>query len=198
MQTDEQALIQAARGGDAEAFGVLVERYMPRAVAFARHMTGRAEDASDLAQDAFVKAWKGMGSFRAGSGFYTWFFRVLANVCVDHLRREALRKKLFFFARDRADDGEATPDPVDAAPDEDPARRPDGGIEQKELRAALGGAIRGLPARQRAVFVMKHVEGMKITEIAGTLGITDGAVKSHLVRAVTALQKGLKGYEEHR
>lgn len=191
---DEQSLIEAARGGDTEAFGTLVERYMPRAIAFARHMTGRADDASDLAQDAFVKAWRGIGSFKGDSGFYTWFFRVLANICVDHLRRESFKKKIFFFARDRDDGGDETTDPVETAPDEDPASVPGAGMEQKELRAALKKAITGLPARQRAVFVMKHVEGMKIVEIAGTLGISEGAVKSHLVRAVTALRKGLRGY----
>ncbi|MBI5190571.1 MAG: sigma-70 family RNA polymerase sigma factor [Nitrospirae bacterium] len=191
---DEHSLIEAARGGDTEAFGVLVERYMPRAVAFARHMTGRADDASDLAQDAFVKAWRGIGSFKGESGFYTWFFRVLANICVDHLRKEAFRKKLFFFARDRDDGGDETADPVETAPDEDPGSVPDVSLGRKELRAALGKAVRGLPARQRAVFLMKHVEGMKITEIAVALGISEGAVKSHLVRSVTALRKGLKGY----
>lgn len=193
MEKDEQELIAAAQKGDAEAFGVLVTKYMPRALAFARRMTGNTEDAEDLAQEAFVKAYRNLGSFKGQSGFYTWFFQVLSNLCMDHLRRAALLKKVFFFAAPDVDREEAS-DPLMQAPDTDLLSRPDGGLEQKELKAALQKALKRLPDRQRAVFLMKHNEDMKLREIAVVLGISEGAVKSHLVRAVTALKKSMKGY----
>ncbi len=192
MQKDEQELINSAKNGDAEAFGVMVERYMPRALAFARQMTGSAEDAQDMVQEAFIRAYRGIGSFKGESGFYGWFIRVLYNLCIDHLRRAALIKKVFIFSSSRDEEDEE--DPMGQVPDPHPESMPDGGLERKELRAALTGAIRRLPGRQREVFLMKHSAGMKLSEIASALGISEGAVKAHLVRAVTALRRGMKDY----
>jgi RNA polymerase sigma-70 factor (ECF subfamily) len=194
MEQDEQELIASAKNGDAEAFGIIVERYMPKALSFARHMTGNAEDAQDLAQEAFIRAYNNIATFKGESGFYSWFIRVLYNLCIDHLRRAAFVKKVFFFARPGEQDEE---DPMIKAPDMHPGSIPDMGLEQKELRAALTAAISRLPKQQRAVFLMKHHEGMKLSEIAVALHISEGAVKSHLVRAVTALKKSMKGYGGH-
>jgi len=196
MELEESALIEAARCGDAEAFGVIVSRYMPKALAYARQLTGNSEDAQDLVQDAFIKAYKGLGSFKGESRFNTWFFRVLSNVCLDHLRKASFLKKVFFFSAGGGD--EEAKDPLETAPDTHPSSSPDMGLEQKELRAALEKALGALPARQRAVFLLKHNEGMTLMEIAAVLGISEGAVKSHLARAVTALRKGMKEYRGGR
>lgn len=193
---DEQVLLQAARNGDTEAFGVIVKKYMPKALAFARQMTGNADDAEDLAQEAFIRAYKALGSFKGDSTFYTWFVRVLSNICLDHLRKATFYKKVFFFAVKR-DEEEEEPDLVERAEDMSPGSRPDEGLMRKELKAALSKALLKLPARQRAVFLLKHNEDMKLSEIAAVLGISEGAVKSHLVRAVTALRKSMKGYGSH-
>jgi len=197
MQNDEQELITSAKKGDTEAFGVIVERYMPKALAFARHMTGNTEDSQDLAQEAFIRAYNSLGSFKGDSGFYSWFMRILYNLCIDHLRKATFIKKVFFFASARDEEKPDDDDPMARYADPHPESIPDGGLEQKELKAALNAAIIRLPARQRAVFLMKHNEGMKITEIGLALGISEGAVKSHLVRAVSALKKSLKEYGSH-
>ncbi|MGA2192463.1 MAG: RNA polymerase sigma factor [Nitrospirota bacterium] len=193
---EEAALIGAAKRGDSEAFGVIVRRYMPRAIAFARQMTGNSDDAQDLAQDAFIRAYRGLGSFKGDSRFYTWFVKVLSNVCLDHLRKAALIKKVFFFMAPREDEGDEQ-DLIEESPDSNPASMPDSGLAQKELRAALKKALAALPDRQRAVFLLKHEEGLKLNQIAEALGISEGAVKSHLFRAVEALKKSMKGYGSH-
>ena len=192
MVSNEQELVEASRKGDPEAFGTLVKMYMPRALAFARQMTGNADDAQDLAQDAFIKAYRALNSFKGGSSFYTWFIRILSNVCLDFLRKRTFIKKIFFFAApEEEEDGH---DAVDQAPDCSRSINPDMPLEQKELRAALKKALLSLPPRQRVVFLMKHEEDLKLTEIAAALRISEGAVKAHLFRAVETLKKGMKGY----
>lgn len=120
---NELELVEASRKGDHEAFGALVKKYMPRALAFARQMTGNPDDAQDLAQDAFIKAYKALDSFKGGSSFYTWFIRILSNVCLDFLRKKTFMKKIFFFAApDEDDEG---PDAVELAPDTSRSGRPD-------------------------------------------------------------------------
>lgn len=195
MQSDEPEIIEAAAKGDHEAFGMIVSRYMPRALGFARAMTGNAEDARDMAQEAFVKAYRSLGTFRGQSGFRTWFFSVLANVCTDHLRKRALMNRIIFFRSGRKQDDGADDPPV--AADTHWESMPDRGAERRELGAALGRALLRLPGRQRAVFLMKHHEEMKLREIAAALGISEGAVKSHLVRAVAALRKEMRDYKSH-
>jgi RNA polymerase sigma-70 factor (ECF subfamily) len=194
-QQDEEGLVRSARDGDPDAFGALVDRYSPRALAFARQMTGNAEDAQDLVQEAFVKAYRMLGGFKGESSFYTWFMKVLSNLCLDHLRRAAVMRRVFFFAPQREDNEEGW-DQMEQVPDHRRSGMPDSGMEQRELRAALTRALKALPGRQRAVFLLKHDEGMKFSEVAAVLGITEGAVKAHMVRAVAALRKGMKEYGE--
>ena len=196
-KSDERELVQSSKGGDQEAFGVLVRRYMPRALAFARQMTRNSEDAQDLVQEAFVKAYRMLGGFKGESSFYTWFMKVLSNLCLDHLRKEAVIRRVFFFQTPREDDEDGW-DLMEQIPDPKRAGMPDAGMEQKELRAALNKALRALPGRQRAVFLLKHDEGMKLSEVAAVLGISEGAVKAHMVRAVAALRKGMKDYGSKR
>jgi len=193
MHIDESKLIESARSGDAGAFEVIINRYMPKALAYARQMTGNEEDAQDLVQDAFFKAYRSLDGFKGDSGFYTWFYRLLTNLCLDRLRKAAFLKTVFFF-RSAGEDDENYEGPLDWAPDEHPASNPGRVLEQKELKGALNKALRSLPDRQRAVFLLRHGEGMKLADIAGVLGISEGAVKSHLVRAVAAMQKSMKGY----
>jgi len=200
MYNDEQDIIASAINGDAEAFGVLVSRYTPKALAYARQMAGNSDDAKDLVQESFVKAYYNLGSFKGESGFPAWFFRVLTNICMDHLRKRALVKKVFFFlpGPDGSDDeGEEDDGPLYTAADLHPLADPGGVLEQKELNRAFGKALKVLPARQRAAFVLRHGDGMKLSEVAAALGITEGAVKAHLVRAVASVQKSMKEYGYH-
>lgn len=196
MAKDEPVLIEAARKGDSEAFGVLVERYMPRALGFARQMTGNAADAEDLVQDAFVTAYRKLGQFKGDSTFYTWFYRLLANRCLDHMRRRSLFMKVFRLGRARPD-GEDEDDIMAVVPDKSPGASPLKGYEDMEAKAAINRALSKLPDRQRAVFLLRHNEDMKTSEVASVLGISEGAVKSHLARAVAGLRKSLKAYGDH-
>ena len=191
MAIEEKSLIESARHGDAEAFEHIVRHYMPKALAFARQMTGNAEDAQDLAQEAFLKAYRGLPNFKGDSSFGTWFYRILSNICMDSLRKTVFLKRIFFFSvQEEDDEGESL---LEQAPDPKSGSRPDENIKQRELRAAIEKALKALPPRQKAVFLLKHNEEMKIAEIASVLKISEGAVKAHLVRAVTALRKQMKG-----
>jgi len=196
MTPDERDLIAAAVAGDETAFGELVKRSMPRALAFARQMTGSQEDAEDVVQEAYVKAYRSLSGFRGDSGFYTWFYRLLANACLDHLRKAAVMNKLLFFRRENKDEDER--DPVEDAPDPNAGSSPEALVMGKELKKALNRALMALPGRQRAVFLLKHNEGLKISEIALALGISEGAVKSHLSRAVASLSTSMKDYRGGR
>jgi RNA polymerase sigma-70 factor (ECF subfamily) len=195
MELDERALIEAAKGGDPEAFGVMVEHYMPKALGFATKMMGNAEDAKDVTQEAFVKAYRSLGSYRREAGFATWFFRVLSNACTDHLRKASLMRRVFFFSKRGEEEGGA--EPLEEAADPHPGAGPEEDMKRRELGLALTRALMSLTARQRAVFLLKHYDGMKFSDIAAIIGISEGAVKSHMARAVTALRTRMKDQPEH-
>jgi len=193
---DERELIESARDGDQEAFGVIVERYMPRALAYARQMTGSHADAEDIVQDAFVKAYTKLGTFQGESGFYTWFYRLLTNSCLDHLRKRSLVMRVFRF-RSGSGEQQDDDDGIEREPDKGSGSSPLAGLENKEAGEAIKKALGRLPERQRAVFLLRHNEDMKTSEVAAVLGITEGAVKSHLARAVASLKKSLRAYGKY-
>lgn len=192
LDNEELAVREALANGDLSAFDHAVRLYTPAAISYAWHMTGNREDAEDAVQEAFIRAYKGFSSFRGESSFKTWFYKVLSNVCLYQARRAIIARKIFFW---RDGSGECEIDPVESAPDCRLGSMPDSEVIQKELRNELDRAILGLPGRQRAVFLLKHNEGLKGTEIAEVLGITEGAVKAHISRAVETLRKKLKEHE---
>lgn len=174
----EQELICAAAGGDEAAFGELVQMYESKAYHLALRMCGNAEDAGDVAQDAFLAVWRGLPSFRGESGFSTWLYRLVSNAAIDHLRRTKHQR-----AAVSLDDGEWRPDVVDEAPS--PQER----AERVELRDAVAQGLERLSDDHRTILVMREVQELSYEEIAQTLSLDMGTVKSRISRARNSLRK---------
>lgn len=177
-QSDDE-LMRRAGNGDRAAFGLLVERHLPRVCAIAVRMLASPAEADDVGQEAFLRCWQkapGWEPQDGGTGtarFTTWLHRVVINLCIDRQRRAAP------LALDEA------PDLPDGAPDAL------GGLESKESEARVRNVIGDLPARQRAALVLCYYEGMSNGEAAAVLEMSVGAVESLLVRARRNLRRSL-------
>ena len=170
-------LVARAREGDRDAFRVLVERYEGRVYAIAFGLVGHREDARDVVQEALFKAYRMLGGFRGESSFYTWLYRIVVNVAID-LRRKERPSPL--EAPDRLAD-EGAESPADAA-------------YRQELRTAIRTAVEALPAEQRAVIVLRELEGLSYAEIAEVEQVPIGTVMSRLFYARRKLQAALARY----
>ncbi len=185
----ETQYIEEARGGNADSFSALVELYQERAVHTANSFVGNLEDARDITQEAFVKAYENLSGFSGQSRFYTWFYRILVNSCKDFLRKKKLRQT-FSFWLGPDEEGEEM-DPLAAVADKGPG--PVQELANRELGNSITEAIASLPARQKNVFVLRYLEGMNLNDIAETLGISEGAVKAHLWQAGSKMRNLLGG-----
>lgn len=173
----EELLVARAKQGDQEAFAALVEANQNRIYTLAVRMTGNPEDGADMAQEAFLRAWRSLPDFQGGSSFATWLYRLASNVCIDFLRKKKRQEDAVSL-----DDGE-NPLPL-------PDRRfdPEDEVQRRELRRALNGAILKLSDEHRQVIVLRELEGLSYGEIAGRLGLEEGTVKSRIARARVALR----------
>jgi RNA polymerase sigma-70 factor (ECF subfamily) len=179
----DEDLVVAARKGDRLAFEQLIERHKRRAFHIAFDFTRDGEDAKDLSQEAFLKAFTNLKNFDGRSSFYTWFYRILVNLCLDHKRRHRRAPAEEF---DESMAGRIDPSHEPAQP-----RSPDQQILARQISAKVSAALESLPARQRAAFVLKNHQGLSIKEIAELLDTAEGTVKVHLHRAVRALREQL-------
>ena len=179
--TDLEAVTRAAKG-DHEAFRVLVERYQDRAYGLALRVMRDEEQARDVLQDAFLKAYRSLDRFEGRSSFYTWFYRVVMNLCIDAKRRRPAGRMVEW------DEAHALETPIGTGLDAvDPARHqsegPAGDLERAELRETLQRAIEKLPDDARQTLVLREVDGLTYSEIAKLLGIPKGTVMSRLHHA---------------
>ena len=180
----EKELITRAQKGDRDAFGQLVLAHQNKVFTLCVHMLGSREEAEDMAQEAFLKAWGSLGGFRAESSFATWMHRLTTNLCLDHLRKQTRRQNVAVTVS--LDDEEAViPEPAD--PGSDPQRE----LERNERQRSLAKALRGLSEHHRRALVMREVSGMSYQEIADALELDLGTVKSRIARAREALRKRL-------
>lgn len=173
-----EELVRAAAEGDQDAFAQLVALHEKRVYALAVRMTGRQEDAADVAQEAFLAAWRGLPSFRGEAGFATWLYRLTANAAIDHLRRSRRQR-----SEASLDDGELGLDAVDPAP------TPQEQAESESLREAVRWGMGELSREHRQVLELREYRELSYEEIAGQLGVDLGTVKSRLSRARGALRK---------
>ena len=181
-------LVGAAIQGDADAYRGLVERYQGRIFSLVYGVVRNREDARDLTQDAFVKAYQNLPRFRLESSFYTWLCRIAMNVSIDHTRRMKLR------SHGEYDDGVASRASGVISMQHhraSPARE----VERGQLREAILVALDALPEEQRQVVVLREVEGLSYKEIAEVMEIPEGTVMSRLYYARRKLQEVL---EDHR
>jgi len=185
----ELQIIERARNGERAAFDSLVDLYKGKAFALAYSFTGNAEDAKDILQDAFVKAYVGLKDFRGRSAFYTWFYRILVNLCRDFLRRKRTRLKVLVDAPEPPDeDNDAPVEIAETGPG------PDEMLLNKEIREMADKAINMLPERQKTTFILRHVHGMRLNEIAEIMHCSESTAKVHLFRASKSLQRSLSPY----
>lgn len=179
MRQPDSEAIQRVLAGDTAAFDGLVRQYQQEVYRLAYRMTRNAEDAKDLAQEAFVQAYRFLGSFRGQSRFSTWLYRITVNLCLNHLKSA----------------GRQDPAELDA-------RLPDGRADAlaallgDERDRALAEAIGSLPPQQRATLALRVHQGLGHREIAAILGVSEGTAKANYFHAVRALQRKLAAFRD--
>jgi len=183
--TDESALVSRAKQGDGLAFTQLVDRYDRKIFRLAKHITQNQEDAEDVLQDTFLKAYEHVGEFQEQSKFYTWLVRIAVNEALMKLRKR--RSGKIFSLDDAVDTGEETVTREIAVWDENPEQR----YTREELHTILQQAIDSLAPIFRTVFVLRDVDELSTEETATALGISVPAVKSRLLRARLQLRDRL-------
>ena len=182
---DEGDLVAQAREHDTRAFGELVRRYQAKIFRLAQHITQNREDAEDVLQETFLKAYEHLDQFKGDSKFYTWIVRIAVNQALMKLRRRKTDKSVSLD--DTIDTGEDTIVREIAAWDEDPEQR----FSREELGEILESAIDGLDPIYRSVFVLRDIEELSTEETAEALGLSVPAVKSRLLRARLQLREKL-------
>lgn len=174
--SQDAALVGRALDGDELAFEALLDRHSPRVLRVMRLLRVAAQDRDDLAQEAFIRVFRHLGSFQQGRSFKAWVYRIAVNVVNDH-RAERAR------AAGRNDDAERAPEPIDDRPGASER------VRDRERREALETALDELSERERAVFVFAELEELSTLEVARTLGITRITVRRHLSRARARLRE---------
>jgi len=182
--TNEQDLIAHARNGSRAAIELFVSRYESRIFRLARNITGNHEDAEEVVQNAFVKAFQNLASFRGDSGFYTWLVRIAINQALMKIRGLRLKE----VSIDQANDADADTTPRDP---EDWGPNPEERYSQEELRRILDISVSKLDPKYRIVFQLRDVEGLTTDETARALDLSVPAVKTRLVRARLQLRNSL-------
>jgi RNA polymerase sigma-70 factor (ECF subfamily) len=186
--TDELTLVRAAKQGDVAAFEELVRRYDRNVFRIANHITHNAEDAEDVVQEAFLKAYQNLNRFQEQSKFYTWLVRIAVNEALMKLRRRRSDKTV---SMDQDIETEEDTIPREIA---DWSPNPEQQFKQEELKEILSKTIQGLPPSFRTVFVLRDVEGLSTEETAEALDLSVPAVKSRLLRARLQLRERLTRY----
>jgi RNA polymerase sigma-70 factor, ECF subfamily len=191
---DDRALIERAQTGDREAFEELVHRYDRDVLRIALNVLHKTEDARDVYQEAFLKIYKNLPRFRFECSFYTWMYRVVTNVCLDHLRRRASRPEDQSPEYPVSLNGDApATDFFDRQEEKGAASDPERRLMGQEIGQRISSALELLTPRERIVFEMKHYQGLKLRAIGEALGTTEETVKNSLFRATRKLRAELEG-----
>ncbi len=191
-QDNESVLVRAAKQGDISAFEELVKRYDRNVFRIAQHITQNREDAEDVVQDAFLKAYENLKNFQEQSKFYTWLVRIAVNEALMRLRRRRPERMVSLDEDVKTEEDSMPREVADWSPN------PEQQYSQEELRDILTRTIQGLPSSFRTVFVLRDVEGLSTEETAEALGLSIPAVKSRLLRARLQLRERLNKYFKRR
>mgnify|MGYP001209348543 CR=1 FL=1 len=185
---DETTLIDGLARGDEKAFRELVERYKKKVYFLALDMVGNSIDAEDISQEVFLKVFRSFATFRRGAKLGSWLYRVTYNASIDHLRRRAAAPEA--VADEVLEAGSQTaPSGPTWSSVEDPAKT----AECKLLQDRIARALDKVSPQEKAVFLLRHYDDLMLKDIASSLGLSLGSVKSYLFRAVRKLQKELGG-----
>jgi len=185
---DDTLLIREAQMGSTAAFEELVRQYDRAVLRLAVHLTGSQEDGQDIYQEAFLRAYINLGSFRFECSFYTWIYRIVTNLCLDHLRKKSSRGR--DLTTTITSDGEEE-QVLDRLPDRRAATSPERSMMSRELRAFIRSAMERLSPRERVVFELKHYHGLRLRTVAGILNTSEGTIKNTLFRATHKLRTQL-------
>lgn len=191
VRFEDAVLVERVRGGDMDAFGMLVSKYQDKIYNTCWRMCGHVEDARDLTQEAFFRAFQAIASFKGHSGFYTWIFRIAVNLTLSH-RRKAKHRRAQSLDGDGPSNDQAGP-LRDRLADES-APQPIGQAMASELQRQVERTLEALDPDHRAVIVLRDMEGFDYAEIARILDVAVGTVKSRLHRARVSLRERLRPY----
>jgi RNA polymerase sigma-70 factor, ECF subfamily len=185
---DDTLLVREAQRGNRAAFEELVRQYDQAVLRLAMHLTGSAQEAQDIYQEAFLKAYRNLGSFRFECSFYTWIYRIVSNLCLDHLRKRQVRKE----DTPVAVDAEGQPyDVLDQFPDARAGSNPEHNLMSREVGRRIQIALAQLSAKERMVFELKHYHGLKLRTVGEILHTTEETAKNTLFRATQKLRSAL-------
>lgn len=184
---DEAALIRAAQGGDTGAFERLVQNYDQSVLRLAMNLLRSPDDASDVYQEAFLRVYRNLHSFRFDCSFHTWLYRIVTNLCLDHLRKRKVRKHEPAVVETEDGPVDRLANLADTRAQGDPQRA----LLSSEVRERVGEALLGMTPRERMVFEMRHYQGMRLRSIGEALGTTEEAAKNCLFRATQKMRVAL-------
>ncbi|MGA7685975.1 MAG: sigma-70 family RNA polymerase sigma factor [Terriglobales bacterium] len=185
---DDTSLIREAQQGNRAAFEVLVRHYDQSVLRLALHLTQSETDAQDVYQEAFLKAYKNLGSFRFECSFYTWIYRIVTNLCLDHLRKRNVRKEDSPVATDSSGEEYSV---IEQFADVRAGANPERDLMRRELGKKIGAALSKLTPRERMVFELKHYQGLKLRTVGEMLNTTEETAKNTLFRATQKLRSAL-------
>jgi RNA polymerase sigma-70 factor (ECF subfamily) len=185
---DDSVLVREAQRGNRAAFEELVRHYDQAVLRLAMHLTGSETEAQDIYQEAFLKAYKSVGNFRFECSFYTWIYRIVTNLCLDHLRKRTVRKEDAPVATDAS--GESY-DVLDRVADARSGANPERDLMRRELGSQISQALQRLTPRERMVFELKHYHGLKLRTVGEVLNTTEETAKNTLFRATQKLRGAL-------
>jgi RNA polymerase sigma-70 factor (ECF subfamily) len=188
---DDRALVIEAQVGNRAAFEELVHRYDRDVLRLALNLMKRPEDARDVYQEAFLKVYRNLHRFRFECSFYTWLYRIVTNVCLDHLRRRQARPEDQSPETNHAHYDEGVTDFFERQREHRPTLDPERTMFGLEIKARIATAMERLSPRERIVFEMKHYQGLKLRAIGDALGTTEETVKNSLFRATRKLRHEL-------
>ena len=190
LQTDEKALIRAAQEGDQDAFGQLVRAYDQSVLRLAMNLLRSPEDAQDVYQEAFLRVYRNLNSFRFDCSFHTWLYRIVTNLCLDQMRKRKVRKE----ESSQVEGTDGLVDRMDSLQESRAEGDPQRNLFSGQLRERIQKALGELTARERMVFELRHYQGLRLRNIGEILGTTEEAAKNCLFRATQKMRVALRRF----
>jgi RNA polymerase sigma-70 factor (ECF subfamily) len=187
---DEAGLIRAAQQGDQDAFERLVRAYDHSVLRIAMNLLRSSEEARDVYQESFLKVYRNLHSFRFDCSFHTWLYRIVTNICLDHLRRRKVRKQESTVVETSEGIVDRVSQLEEGAPHADPERQ----MWNRQLSGRIEGALQALTPRERTVFELRHYEGLRLRAIGEIIGATEEAAKNCLFRATQKMRVSLESF----
>ena len=187
---DEAGLIRAAQQGNQDAFERLVRAYDHSVLRIAINLLRSPEEARDVYQEAFLKVYRNLHTFRFDCSFHTWLYRIVTNICLDHLRRRKVRREESTVV----ETSDGTIDRVAQLEEEAPHADPERQTWNRELSGKIEGALCALTPRERTVFELRHYEGLRLRAIGEIIGTTEEAAKNCLFRATQKMRGSLEAF----